>query len=43
MPPAEDARAAAYFMSSFDDTDTPCVAAGTTVPLDGYDIGRDSQ
>jgi len=45
VQPTEEARAAAYSMSSFDDTyygaDTFGVSAGTSVPLDDYDMGRD--
>jgi len=45
VAPTEEARSAAYSMSSFDDTyyggDTFGVSAGTAVPLDDYDMGRD--
>ncbi len=45
VQPTEEARSAAYSMSSFDDTyygaDTFGVSAGTSVALDDYDMGRD--
>jgi len=45
VQPTEDARAAAYSLSSFDDTyygtETFGAATGAAVPLDDYDMGRD--
>ena len=45
VQPTEEARAAAYSLPTFDDTyygaDTFGVAAGTAVPLDDFDMGRD--
>ncbi|GGM03536.1 DNA-directed RNA polymerase subunit beta' [Nakamurella endophytica] len=45
VQPTEEARAAAYSLSSFDDTyygaDAFGAASGAAVPLDDYDMGRD--
>ncbi|MTD14433.1 DNA-directed RNA polymerase subunit beta' [Nakamurella sp. YIM 132087] len=45
VQPTEEARAAAYSLSSFDDTyygaDTFGATTGAAVPLDDYDMGRD--